>query len=340
MKRKNHDPQHGWRKTTLLAAMLLLFANPSRANTIQPLALSLQAPAPSGGADCDHDAPAAGGGRGPVQESEHRPQPRRTYWLNSDDLASGATACVLRPSGKIDRLEADFKATSSISFATPLGDGPFHGANNVYVTDQRVQDHELVIRTAKWTTLHHNCGWGHKHKFDLLRIMAQSCEAVPLEIVVQDLWDANFHSRVTSGDVLRIMVMSAGRTVSGAVVTLTSENGWRKKVITDNDGRASLQLIRDYYPRRWTEFSRKHRANFTLEAEYGEERGGMHNGQPYDRVRSISTYSWHYEPARQDYSSWSAGLLIAALSMTISGFGVFLYRDRRRKPYRKVKIDE
>ena len=48
--------------------------------------------------------------------------------------------------------------------------------------------------------MHHSCGWGHDGKFDETLINPQSLDTIPFEIVVEKLWDTNFHARVTSGN--------------------------------------------------------------------------------------------------------------------------------------------
>ena len=300
--------------------------------------------------DCEEHAPSPPaqakkgnrkGGRPPAaQESEHRPSAKRTYYFNDHRRRAMVTAYVRRPNGMVIEPELRLGYKPNVSFPTPFGDGPVHGANNVYVVEQGVDDEILTIRTAKWITMHHNCGWGHDGKFDETRTNPQPLETIPFEIVLGKLWDQNFHLDVASGDILKITVLSYGKPVAGATVTLSSEKGWNKKVTTDKDGRAEIQMIRDYYPPLWSKFKRTHRGEFLVTAHYKVDQQGSFRGDAYEGVNYITTLPWKYSPSLNDYASYSYGLALALLAMTISGLGVYIYRERRRKQYKGISFDE
>ena len=341
---------------SILVLLILLpeaFLAQAKARELEPLRLSF---APLSGVKaeyCGHGpAPAArqatgrpqsgkpGGQPQPTMESEHRPVPKRTYHLTEYRRLADVTAYVRRPDGSVIEPELRLGVNPTVSFPTPFGDGPVHGANNVYVVEQGVVNNVLVIRTAKWITMHHSCGWGHDGKFDETLINPQSFDTIPFEIVVEDLWDPNFHARVTSGDQLRIRVLSFGKPVPGAKVTLTTDKGWSKTVVSDKDGVASVQLIRDYYPSSWTEFHRTHRGKFLVTARYDAEQQGTYKGKSYERISYVSTHPWKYSPSQRDYSSYSYGLLVGTLAMIVSGVGVYAYRERRKRPYKGIVFDE
>lgn len=286
------------------------------------------------------DSGRPGMGSRPVQESEHRPVPMRKYHFTDHRRLADVKAYVRRPDGSVIEPEIHLGVNPGLSFQTPMGDGPNHGAHNVYVVEQDVDDNTFTVRTAKWITMHHNCGWGHDGKFDKTLINPQPLETIPFEIDISDLWDPNFHASVTSGNQLNIRVLSYGKPVPGAEVVLSTEKGWSKKMVTDEHGVASMQLIRDYYPVSWDKFHRTHRGNFMVTARYEVDQSGSYKNKPYERIRYITTLPWKYSPSSQDYSSYTFGLLIAALSMTVSGVGVYAYRERRKKPYKRVTFDE
>lgn len=327
--------------------------------SVEPLRLSLNPPTAESGEDCGHGPPpavtsgkpgkpsgkpgsAGGGGRpgGAVQESEHRPVPKRIYHLNDLRRQAHVQAFVRRPDGSVIEPELRYGVNPGLSFDTPMGDGPVHGANNVYVVEQGVEDNTLIVRTAEWITMHHSCGWGHDGKFDETKTTPQSLAAIPFEIVINKLWDPNFHASVTSGDQVVITVLSYGQPVPGARVTLSTDKGWSKQVVTDQDGKATLQLIRDYYPPSWSQFHRTFRGKFLVTAQYDAEQSGSYKNNRYERISYITTLPWKYSPSRQDYSSNLYGLLIGALAMTVSGIGVYAYRERRKKPYKGISFDE
>ncbi len=292
-------------------------------------------PATAGPGSSHHQAGHGG------HESEHRPKPVRTYWLNTCGITENAEAFVMRPEGEYERVAIDRKGHYvSVSIKTPFGEGPAHGANYVYLIDRYVDQKNLVLNTAKWLTLHHNCGWGHDHRFNPARLQSHKLAQAPLEIVVDHLWDKNFHSSVMSGDTITFRVFTFGRPARSASVLVESEKGWRKKLFTNDEGIGTFQLVRDYYPASWRAFNRSERGRFKLTAQYETQASGRFEKENYDHVRMSTTFAWRYYPARQDYVSYRNGLLIAFIVSVLSGFGVFYFRERRKKPYQRVEFDE
>ncbi|MBU0485383.1 MAG: DUF4198 domain-containing protein [Proteobacteria bacterium] len=282
--------------------------------------------------------PAEKSGGKPALESEHRPQPVRTYYFNEHRRQAQIKAVVRRPDGSLIEPTLQLGVNPNLSFPTPMGEGPGHGANNVYLVEQGVEDQVLVVRTAQWITMHHNCGWGHDHKFDPARTRPQALKTIPLEIVVNDLWDTNFHARVTSGQDLTITVLNYGKPLAGAKVRVQTEKKWVKEVVTGPDGTAALQLIKDYYPGNWSDFKRIQRAEFLVTASCEAAEQGVFAEQPYQRVSYLTTLPWQYAPAPADYSSYALGLIIGLLGFTLTGGGVYFYRQRRKKPYQGISL--
>ncbi len=322
----------------------------AKISELEPLRLSLPG-ASDTGPDCEQHPsappPQAGkkdkskGGRPTVtMESEHRPVGKRTYSFNELRRRAVIESYVRRPSGKVIEPELHLGYKPTVSFSTPFGDGPVHGANSVYVVEQGVDDNVLIIRTAKWITMHHNCGWGHNGKFDKTLTTPQPLAIIPFEIVIDKLWDTNFHLSVTSGDWLGITVLSYGQPVPGATISLSSEKGWSKRAVTDKEGKATIQMIRDYYPSLWSRFNRTHRGEFLLTAQYHADQQGIFRGHSYQQTSYITTFPWQYSPSSRDYASYAYGLALGLVGMTVSGFGVYIYRERRRKPYKGISFDE
>ncbi len=339
-------------RTLIFALFLLVGVTQAKARDLPPLRLS---PAPAANVeDCEQHGPqptqaeapkGRGGGPGgrpgrkAALESEHRPQPMRTYAFNEHRRRARIEAFVRRPDGSVIQPTLQLGVNPNLSFPTPMGEGPSHGANNVYLIEQGVEDRVLVVRIAQWLTMHHNCGWGHEHKFDEQRTRPQALETIPLEIVIDELWDPNFHAKVTSGQQLKIMVLRHGKPLAGAKVQLQTAEKWVKEVITGKDGIASLQLIKDYYPAKWADFLRTKRAEFLVTAYAEVDEPGTFAELPYQRVRYISTLPWQYAPARADYTSYGLGLLIGLMGFTLTGGGIYFYRERRKKPYQGIDLD-
>jgi len=280
-----------------------------------------------------HGGHGAGAGR---FESEHRPLPVRTYQILPKQLLPDAWAKMLQADGTAKDLAIETCHTNVFSLKMEMDDGPLHGPNNIYVFDQQVKDGVLEIRTAKWLTIHHSCGWGHEYRNDAVRLAPRSLESAPLDIVVDNLWDGNFHNALHSGDELVIHVFSYGRPVAGATVSITSEKGWTLRKKTDADGVARVGLIRDYYPETWQLFNRTELGRLALTAEYIEEGKSSYGDEDFDKTRYLTSFSWKYIPAGDDYNSYSYGLLVGSLGFLGSGFGVYHYRLKRRKPRKTV----
>lgn len=287
------------------------------------------------------EAPVPGSARSRGFESEHRPRPMRRYRLEAAGLSGELKAFVLHPAGDLSQARVERTDGSvTLSFKTPFGDGPMHGVHNLYVVDRQVLDNTLVVRVAKWHTIHHSCGWGHGYKYDRDRIQPKTLTSLPLEIACNGLWDKNFHSTVKSGDRLRFEVRLFGSLIADSEIRLTSGRGWTKQTSTGSEGAAVIQLIRDYYPRRWGEFHSRHRERFTVTAEYEVQQAGHFAGRAYDRVHYISSMPWTYAPSRNDYTSYLVGLGIGMLALTAGAAGVYMHRERRKRPYREIFFSE
>lgn len=274
-------------------------------------------------------------------ESEHRPLPVRSYFLTPNPAADDIEGLLRKADGSRLRIEPirDGRALR-FTYRAGMGEGPMHGPNNLYVVSRRLEGDTLLVRCAKWCTLHHNCGWGHDHKFDRERLAAHPSPEIPLEIVIGGLWDDNFHSRVMSGDLLNVEVFHHGRPAPGARVRLTSDQGWSREASTDENGRVGMRLIRDLYPDGRTLFDRDQRGELKVEARYEVAESGIFNGSGYRRIELISTFPWRYYPARREYTSLGHGLLLIAMACCFSTLGIYLHRRRRHRPRREIVFDE
>lgn len=271
-------------------------------------------------------------------ESEHRPKPVRTYYITGPDLSNRARAYLLQSDGQSRLLKIKESPKPSVLVQTPFKDDRLHGANNVYVVDKQVKNGVLIVRSAKWLFIHHSCGWGHDYRNDEFKNRAHAHARVPLEIVIGNLWDGNFHANAKSGDEYRVLVTKKGVPVKGAKVTVTTEKNWVHTAVTDETGSVNIQLIRDYYPKGWQKFNRRHQGRFSVIAEHSLEGSGQYNGQPYQRTLHMASFCWKYSPAAQDYNSYAFGLGIGFVSLAFTGIGIYHFRKNRIKPYKGVNL--
>ncbi len=322
---KGQAKEMGYSKLGILIVVVLLM--PALARSESPLLLS-ELPRPGGGVRLEF-------------ESEHRPVPIRRYQLISERACGNNIQAVVRhPDGKRSDARIEANQENRVSFKTPFGDGPQHGVHTLYVVNTQVVERRLVIRIAKWHTIHHSCGWGHAFKFDPQKIRVPAMETVPLEISCDGLWDRNLHAKLQSGDFLTCRVLQSGNPLPGAEIRLTSGRGWSKTVHTDDGGKAVFQLIRDYYTTDWNSFDRRHRERFTIVAEHAVRQSGLYDGREYDRIVYITSMPWTYSPSRTEYASYSAGLWVGVFSLAMGVGGIYFYRQRRSRPCRSVVFSE
>ena len=284
-----------------------------------------------------------GKGRSPGGEqahAEHRASASRTWYVHGSDVSPDAKVFIRRPDGSLTEgtLEHGEHGRSFTVNLLPM-DGSLDGVFSLYVVDRSVSGDELLIRVAKANMINHSCGWGHAFKFDRERLRAPFLAMIPIEITGAGLWDANFHSKTMSGDRPVWTVLSHGNAVEGASLSFRTASGWTRMVETDAAGAASVQLIRDYYPERWTDFDARKRGSLLVTATRVSDDPGEYHGRRYARVRMISTLPWRYLPPRSEYTSFAHGLFLATLASALTGIGVYVYRERRRRPYQEVEPD-
>jgi hypothetical protein len=283
-----------------------------------------------------------GNGRGISEEagSDHRASAKRMWRLNMPDPTASVEAFVLRSDAvPTEGILSGSGRSRTLHVDTQPMDGSMDGIFNLYVVQRSVTEETLTIRVAKANMINHSCSWKHPYRSDRERLRAKSLISIPLEIVVDDLWDSNFHVTTMSGDRLAFRVLSYGRPAASATIALETASGWKKSVKTDKNGSAEIQLIGDYFPERWPDFDRRKTGSFLVTANYDITAEGILAGKPYHRIRMTSTLPWKYSPARQTYTSYAWGLGIGVLFAVVAGIGTFVYRERRHKPYREVQSD-
>ncbi len=273
-------------------------------------------------------------------ESEHAPYPKRKYWLNQSP-APFAKGFILHPDDSSEELKLQsVEEGSMVNFDSPWKSKSMHGPNSVYVFDQQISGNTLYTRTAKWIVIHHNCSWGHGYRFDEERLTPDGLNNIPLEIVPEALWDGNFHVSTETGMTLKLRVLSYGVPVGDASVIVTTDRGWQKEIRTDSNGMAHFQLIRDYYSDKWVNFDRKQTGSLLFVARLRKQGSGKFKGKFYNNEILTTSLPWRYRPARADYTSLVSGLGIGFITILISLVAVLFYRERRKRPARRLGFNE
>ena len=215
---------------------------------------------------------------------------------------------------------------------------PAEGFYNAYAIRREVMDGLLRIEAAKAEVLRHSCADGHDYPPGIMDPRPLLPEA-PLEIVRARLPGENFHTHLASGDWLEFQVFLRGEPVAGAHVRLISGQDWAKSVITDQAGWARFQMIRDYYPD-WEIFNRRREDPLLLVAEYREKTSGEYQGEAYQGIHHLATFTGQYSIPAREYQSYAYGLGLATLAFLIATVWLYLYRRRRWKKPQEEAFDE
>lgn len=207
------------------------------------------------------------------------------------------------------------------------------GFYNVYLTRAAVVDGRLDAMVAKAEVLKGTCC---KKGVDPAQERAISDPGQPIELVRDHMPDEKLFTRLVSGDVVSFTVNSFGKPLPGATVTFATQQGWSKTVTSDGQGRVTFTLIRDYYPS-WDKFWRLNKQTFLVTAE-AQSGAGTWQGQPFQTARLRTTLAGKYSPSPTDYRSYAFGLGICTGVATFLGTAIYLYRRRRVRPFKEVRL--
>ena len=148
--------------------------------------------------------------------------------------------------------------------------------------------------------------------FDLIRERIRR-----MEIANTNIWPTG------EGDFTTFRAYFRGNPQEGAPVTLTTREGWSKTAITDADGQASLQLIRDDYKRK---FSRLTRSEVMVKTSLLTSKEGETADGPYTQTHYRMIWPMESTPSYLEWSSRINALYLFLLILSMVGGGIFLYR--------------
>ena len=164
-------------------------------------------------------------------------------------------------------------------------------------------------------------------------------ETAPIEIVREKAANESTFFQLKSGDEQAFVVLQKGLPAQGARVRFVSHEGWSKEAVSDEQGRVSFQVIRDYFPP-WNDFQKRFKGTYLVIADISATESGAYKAQPYTSVHYQATLAGSYYPATEDYRSYAWGLGVSLLVVLFSGVAVNLYRRRRIKTFQEVRFNE
>lgn len=210
------------------------------------------------------------------------------------------------------------------------------GFYSAYLVQQSVRDGALRVRTAKAELLKGTCCQKDVEEEAAKAVIDATA---PLELVREHGADEKLFTRIFSGDKVSFLVLSQGKPLADVPVTMITQMGWRKTAASGPDGRVTFTMIRDYFPP-WLEFKKRYKEAFLMVAEHEVAQTGEHAGEKYTAVRYQTTLAGKYMPSPHDYRSYAWGLGIGLGVTVLGGLAVYLYRRRRLKPFKEVRLDE
>ncbi|MEN6585894.1 MAG: hypothetical protein ABFE02_07625 [Sulfuricella sp.] len=292
------------------------------------------------------DGPSRRGMGGMAMGGERSGPPLKRLWLRSGSdpqkssfyrEVSGAAPEILlvtpqgRPEGAPLPPAAEGRRNLSFEMAT-------QGVYRLYVTTRKLQGDTLNVSVAKAEVNNFSHG-GDEEEIAKAATAPRVLESAAIEIVREKLPNEKRFFQLKSGDEQAFFVLQKGLPLQGARVRFVSHQGWTKEAVSDEQGRVSFQILRDYFPP-WNDFQKRFKATFLLIAEANAAEAGRYQDQPYANVRYQATLSGSYYPSPEDYRSYTWGLGVALLIALFCGTAVYLYRRRRVRPFREVRFDD
>jgi len=259
--------------------------------------------------------------------------PQKSSFAREDADALPEFVLVTPAKAEGEPLPPATEARKGLSFETPT-----QGFYRLYAITRKLQGETLTVSVAKAEIPYFSHGGDEEEKATALKA-PRYFDAAPMEIVRERAADEKPFFQLKSGDEQAFIVLQKGLPLQGAKVRFISHQGWIKEAVSDEQGRVSFQVLRDYFPP-WDDFQKRFKATYLLIAEASAAETGKYKDQPYSTVRYQTTLSGAYYPASADYRSYAWGLGVGLVIVLFSGTAIYLYRRRRVKPFQEVRLDE
>lgn len=213
---------------------------------------------------------------------------------------------------------------------------PELGFYNAYLKQTMTHGDLLHVQIAKAELLHGTCCAKGVDEEAVAKPIINA--NMPLELVRQHYPKEGLFTRIVSGDKVDFIVLSYGKPVAGAKVSMTTQQGWSRSQVSDAQGLVSFTMIRDYYTS-WLEFKKYHKQTYLMVADLEVTDKVTVEGVTYNAAHYTATLAGNYYPSPYDYRSYAWGLGIALFVIVFGGVSIYLYRRRRIKPYQEVRVD-
>ncbi len=249
------------------------------------------------------------------------------------DDSTDYTLMLMSPTSEKSNIEMVKSKACYLKFAMPD-----EGYYNAYLIVKKTQGDTLHINIAKVELLNHSCRNGHHKKLEARPVMHYP-EITDFEVIRKRHPYEDFHYFSSSGDEETYQALFNGKPVEGVKITMNTEKGWSKTVYTDKEGKVNIQFLQDYFSK-WQELNGRKVYYYLLEADYTVNKETEYKGKVYPYVHYTLSMSDGYHPARTMYASMVWGLIVFLLVTVVSIAGIFIYKERRKKPYKELQFDE
>ncbi|MFK5856768.1 MAG: hypothetical protein QM503_11600 [Bacteroidota bacterium] len=212
------------------------------------------------------------------------------------------------------------------------------GYYNGYLILKHVSNDTLYVNIAKAEMLNHSCRNGHKNVQNKKGTDVYP-STIPAEIIRERTLSENFHYFASSGDVIDYQFVVDGKPIKGADLIFNTQTGWQKKLITNEDGISSFQILQDYFSP-WQEINNRKVYDYVIFGNITIPKTGTYNGHNYSFVNYTTSLSDGYRPAKTMYMSMFWALVVFMITVILSVAGIFIYKLNRNKKYKEVSFDE
>ncbi|WP_456379457.1 hypothetical protein [Lutibacter sp.] len=274
----------------------------------------------------------------------YRPTTKYVQWIRSGSSVKDAayicldknvdyTIDLFSPTGKKENINLIKDQACYVKFE--MKD---EGYYNAYLKIKKVKGDTLYINIAKAELINHSCRNGHHKKLEARPVNTYP-KVSEFEVYRKRQPYEDYHYFTFSGGNETFKAIYLGKPVSDVKVTINTEKGWSKTMLSDENGEVNTKFIQDYFSE-WKELEHRKIFYYMLEAEYTVKKDINYKGKEYSYIHYTLTMSDGYRPSKTMYSSMLWGLIVFVITLVISIGGVFIYKERRKKPYKEITFKE
>ncbi len=243
--------------------------------------------------------------------------------------------CLMSSDGElfyygIDKQKAEMKKKRGMcpSYKFTL---PGNGYYDLYYTKKIEKGNELFINSAKLEYLRGAHGAEDEY---VKEKMAPVISDNPIEIIrLRDEKEESFFYKHQNGDLLKFQMLINKEPATGGELIIHTKSGWSKKIKTDDKGYASFYIIKDYFPKEWSEFDKRRKGEIVVVGKADQVEEGKN-------VHYTITYPLNFYPNESEYKSYGYSLIFITLTILFGSIIIYRYRSNRTRPFQELKHEE